>query len=190
MMNRSTTFPMTPAFDEQKTTEAAGIILRESGGEIGPLRLLKLLYLADRKAWKKWERPINSDVYFSLPEGPILSITFNIIKDEASGRGAFWKRFIRRANRTTLHLEEMPPIQRLSPAEIDLLKETVAEHRDKDDWALRDFTHALPEYEEPGKSRRPIPLSRLLKELDFAESDISRIGAELLAEAQLDAVLG
>ncbi len=188
-MNQSSCAPMQPEFDEVKATEAAAILISESGGTIGPLRLLKLLYLADREAWREWERPISFDTYASLPAGPILSTTYNIIKDAAPGRGAFWRRFIERVDNRTLRLTEMPPIKRLSQAEARLLRATVARYLRLDDASLVKLTHRLPEYEDPGETSLPILLPTLLKALKFSEEEIQEVLAGLRAEAELDAIL-
>jgi uncharacterized phage-associated protein len=188
-MNQSFPAPRLPEFDEAKVTEAAGIIIRDSGGVIGPMRLLKLLYLADRCAWQEWERPISFDSYASLPAGPILSTTYNIIKDAAPGRGAFWREYIERVDNRTLRLKEMPPIKRLSQAEASLLRTTVARYIRLDDSSLVRLTHTLPEYKDPGGSSLPILLPTLLEALKFSEDEIQEIHAELQAEAELDSLL-
>ena len=188
-MNQSPRVPMQPEFDEVKATEAAAIVIRESGGTIGPLRLLKLLYLVDRRAWQEWGRPISFDTYASLPAGPILNTTYNIIKDTAPGRGEFWRRFIERVDNRTLRLREMPPIKRLSQAEASLLGATVTRYLRLDDSSLVRLTHKLPEYEDPGESSLPILLPTLLKALKFSEEEIREVHAELRAEAELDSIL-
>ena len=181
---------MAPAYDEQKTTEAASLLLAKCEGTMRYILLLKLLYLVDRKAWQLWERPLTFDSYYSLPQGPVVSTTYNIIKDEAPGRGEIWRKHIERVGRYRVRLKKMPAIRRLSQAEVDLLNAVYAEHAPRLGWRLVDFTHTLPEYEDPQGSSLPIPLSKLLRVLSFTDDDVSRIRRELRDEAEVDAILG
>jgi uncharacterized phage-associated protein len=189
-MNQGSQTPAFPAFDEHKTTEAASIILGASGGRMRYIRLLKLLYLADRMAWEEWERPITFDVYASLQKGPVPSITYDIIRDRAAGRGGFWSAYVERDGKFRLRLRDMPKINRLSSAEVDLIQSLVAKYKSTSDWDLVDIVHKLPEYDDPGTSSQAIPWPRVLKELRYSESDIGRIRSQLREEAELDRLLG
>jgi hypothetical protein len=179
-----------PVFNEVKTTEAAVIVVQESGRPIGYMRLLKLLYLADRAAWQQWERPITNDAPYSMQWGPVLSTTYNMILGRAVGVGAYWSEFLGLVGSHRLCLKSaMPETKRLSRAEIRLLVETVREHKSKGDWALSRFTHTLPEYEDPGASSIPIELETLLRGVGFTQPDVERIKGELHEEAELDSLL-
>jgi len=50
-----------PPFNERKATEAASVLLRLRGGQMSHLKLIKLLYLADREALDRWSVPITHD---------------------------------------------------------------------------------------------------------------------------------
>jgi len=43
------------------------------------LKLMKLLYLADRESMRRNGRPISGDRYVSMDHGPVLSQTLNLI---------------------------------------------------------------------------------------------------------------
>src|SRR3954470_18953244 len=64
-------------FNPKKTSQAAALLVAEAGGRMSKLKLIKLLYIADREALKNWERPITGDDPFSLDYGPVLSTTLN-----------------------------------------------------------------------------------------------------------------
>ena len=83
--------PYDPRF-EQKTTEAAALLIQLSGGRIRYIKLLKLLYYADREAFAQWERPITYDNYAAMTYGPVLSSTYDLIKGNSNGK--YWNRYI------------------------------------------------------------------------------------------------
>ncbi|MGH7718763.1 MAG: hypothetical protein ACREON_07970 [Gemmatimonadaceae bacterium] len=45
-------------YREDKTTQAAARLIEREGGEINVMKLVKLLYLAERRALLEWGRPI------------------------------------------------------------------------------------------------------------------------------------
>lgn len=177
-------------YDERKAAEAAAVLLAESGGRMRYLRLLKLLYLADRRALKEWERPITNDTYASMPWGPVPSLTCSIVRGTELGVGDEWSRYVERVSKYWVGLrQDAPRIGRLSQAEIDVLLETVRENQDLGSFTLSSRMHVLPEYEDPKGSSKPISLETLFKALDFDEREIQRISRELEAEAEIDSVL-
>ena len=54
------------------------------------LKLLKLLYLAEREALLKWGESMSGDKFVSMLHGPVMSSTFDLIQ----GGGSIWNRFI------------------------------------------------------------------------------------------------
>ena len=48
-------------FDEVKATQAAAKLLKQSGGSLSHMALIKLLYRADREAIRRWGLPITTD---------------------------------------------------------------------------------------------------------------------------------
>ena len=58
-------------FNELKTAQASAYLLHKAGGTMEHLKLMKLLYLADRLSWKEYDKSITGDEYYSLPYGPV-----------------------------------------------------------------------------------------------------------------------
>src|SRR3989304_5613958 len=82
-------------YREDKAAQAAARLLKLGGGKMNHMKLVKLLYLADRKALLKWGRPITFDWYVSMPHGPALSFTLDKINDSAPPDGSsYWHRII------------------------------------------------------------------------------------------------
>ena len=54
-------------FNEKKATQAAARFLRLCKGCMNYMKLIKLLYIADREALLRWGRPITTDAYCNGP---------------------------------------------------------------------------------------------------------------------------
>src|SRR3984893_13184309 len=68
-------------FNEAKATQAAVRLLRNRGGRMSYMKLIKLLYLADREALARCGRPITTDTYVSMKHRPVLSQVLNLITE-------------------------------------------------------------------------------------------------------------
>src|SRR5688500_1489479 len=79
-------------FNERKSTEAASLLLHLKGGRADYWWIIKMLYIMEREAFKKWERPITYDFYQSLPYGPVVMSIYNIIKRNLPS--TIWDRYI------------------------------------------------------------------------------------------------
>ena len=180
-----------PRFQEQKVTEAACYLLRLNGGRIDPMKLLKLLYLADRKALEDWERPISYDSYVSMNYGPVLSTTYDLIKSAPSQKGDFWHTYIATLDKQTIELKGEPPkIKKLSRAEIDVLDDIYKRFGQRSSIALSYICHELQEYKNPHGSSIPISIPEILAAVGYSQPDIERIDYELREEASIQTVFG
>src|SRR5262245_59190004 len=108
------------AFDERKAAAAAGYLLSLEGKRMNYMRLLKLLYLAERQSLATLGRPIIGDTPFSFDQGPVLSRVYDLIK--ANKPGGPWGECIERDSRYEVRLKAVPDLGALSDAEISLLR--------------------------------------------------------------------
>ena len=68
-------------FKEERTTDLARFFIGKSENLTIPhIKLLKLMYLADRESLKMFEHSITGDRYVSMRLGPVLSKTYGLIK--------------------------------------------------------------------------------------------------------------
>src|SRR5689334_9935426 len=71
-------------FEVDKVIQAAAVLLGTADAKrMTRLRLLKLLYIADRESIAETEAPITGDSVVAMDHGPVLSETYNLIKGEA-----------------------------------------------------------------------------------------------------------
>src|ERR1051326_1095100 len=82
-------------FNERRATEAAARFLKLCGGWMSYLKLIKLLYLLDREALLRWGRPVTTDRYVSMDNGPVVSRIYSLIREEpVPGVDPFWRNYI------------------------------------------------------------------------------------------------
>jgi uncharacterized phage-associated protein len=177
-------------FNEQKATEAATMLLNLKGGRSDYWWIIKILYLLDREAFRRWERPVTYDYYESLKYGPVVMTIYNIIKKNIPA--SFWKGYILTLPKNSeVMLNGTPaPIRKLSRAEIELIKQIYQKFGGYTGKQLVEYTHHLPEWHDPKGSTIPIQLPDLLSALDYDAENVERIVAEIDQEQAVDALFG
>ncbi|MHB1265166.1 MAG: Panacea domain-containing protein [Gemmatimonadaceae bacterium] len=182
-------FGMMPLhFREERTTQAAARFLKLRGGQMSYMKLLKLLYLADRKALLDLGRPITYDRYVSMKHGPVLSQTYDLmVAEEEPTTQSYWRRFISGPRGYEVALLQDAPNSDLSPAQEQVIDAVFEEFGRLGRWDLVHLTHQLPEWVDPQGSSVPILISDVLRgagleaeEIEAVEDDLA--GDDLLAQ--------
>jgi uncharacterized phage-associated protein len=156
---------MTQRLDVEKAIQAVGVLLRREGKKASRLRLLKLLYIADRLSLQKVGAPILGSKIVAMKHGPVHSAVLDLIKGEHIDE-PLWSKHFRNEGRDVV-LEVEPGVGKLSRYEIELLGEVVDQRTNLSDWDIADETHGFEEwqktYPNPSESTsRPIPLELLI----------------------------
>ncbi|MBX3353474.1 MAG: SocA family protein [Phycisphaeraceae bacterium] len=175
-----------------KAIEASAELLRlERGNRMSYLRLLKLLYLADRTSLERFGRPITYDYYYALKHGPVPSQIYNLIKGEHPDAPQWSRVIVRDEYQVRLRTSGAPRSEHLSKAEVGVLHEVADQCRKLgDDWHIVDYLHDnCPEWarNKPphDKTSRPIPLRDILEAVGL--SDIAdEIEDDLREESAMD----
>jgi len=165
--------PIRFPFDERKAAAAAAYLLSLEGKRMNYMRLLKLLYLAERQSLATLRRPIIGDTPYSLDQGPVLSRVYDLIK--ANKPVGAWGECIERDARYEIRLKAVPDFGPLSDSEIEILRQASELYRRHDQWALRDMMHEFPEWEDPEGSSIEIPLERILEAFHKTAAEIERV---------------
>jgi uncharacterized phage-associated protein len=178
---------MRTRYREEKATQAAARLLELRGAPMSHLKLIKLLYLVDREALVRYGRPVTYDSYFSMPHGPVLSFTLDRINEPEVSQGAYWHRYIgpKQNNEVGLASASIPNDQ-LSPAEEELIGAVFEKFGRMTRWELRDYTHTLPEWQDPRGSSRPIDPADILRSEGYSDEEIDEITADLEESAIAD----
>lgn len=175
---------MMPAFDEGKATQAAAFLLRLRGGQMHYIKLIKLLYLADRESVIRWGYPMTTDRHVSMDHGPVTTRILNLITDEVPK--PVWAEYISAplGEYEVRLIKEQPPTDKLSRAEENLLAEVFERYGHRNRWDLIDnVMHRLPEWKNPHGSAIPITIRDILIAAGEKEEDITAVMKELDATA-------
>jgi len=143
------------------------------------LKLIKLLYLADREALLEWGRPVTTDRYVSMDHGPVVSQIYGLISVEPEpGQQSVWHRHVAKSA-WDVTLRTKPEFGELSRAEEELLARVFDIHGHKDKWTLVDEMHSLSEWEDPHGSSSPISYKSILRAGGKSEDETMEVLHEL-----------
>ncbi len=167
--------------NEIKTTQDAALFLKLNGGKMNYMKLIKLMYLADREALSRWEIPLTGDSYFSMKNGPILSNVLDWISyGERPKEKLYWCRHISNPSRYNISLKKDPGESELSKREIELIKEINEKYEKFNQWEMVDICHKiLPEWENPGATSIPIQIEDILKAICKTDREITLIEEDI-----------
>lgn len=174
----------TSLFNERKAAQAAAYLLYKADGTLALIKLMKLMYLAERLSLKQYGETITGDAFVSMPHGPVLSMTYEHMKGALPSQHGGWETWIADRADNTLSLQDASMIRSpeqdllaLSEADLECLEETWTEYGHYDKWKLRNMTHngLCPEWEDPGGSSKPIPMKKLLRVLGYSDEAASQI---------------
>ena len=162
-------------FNENKATQSAAYFLNLRGGRMHYLKLIKLLYLADREALLRWGVPITTDRYVSMDHGPVVSNIYNLITDETAEK-PHWATYISPPiGEYEVELIKQAPTSLLSIAEEKLMSEIFDKYGHMYRFRIvDDVCHRLPEWK--GKQGTSIPIS-ICEILRFEGEDDEEIHA-------------
>lgn len=172
------------AFNERKTAQAMAFLLSRHHGKMNYMVAVKVLYLADRKTLIETGRPITGDWMVSLPFGPTLSLTLNLIRDSSHGDFGPWHEYIARHWRFDIKLAKRNPERdELSQFEMETITAADAEIGWMSWRQVSDYSHAnWPEWRDPKRSSHGIEPEEILRIANKTPAEIeqaSRVAHEL-----------
>jgi uncharacterized phage-associated protein len=131
-----------PSVDTKKAVQAAAVLLKRAHGREMPyLRLLKLLYIADRESFRETMRPILGGKTVAMKKGPLHSEVYDLIKQH----GGLWGRHVC-LDEYDVELVDDPGDSELSDYEVELLSRVAEKYSDLTEWQLVELTHQFSEW--------------------------------------------
>lgn len=181
-------------FSSRKAAQIAAFFLEKNGNRINVLKLMKLLYLADRESFQRYGEPISFDMFISMDNGPALSKTLNLINGFVKGEeSANWEDWISDRDshdvslKKTFHIDDL---DELSEAQIEILDFVWKQFGWMNQWELVDYTHNnCPEWENPYGSSTPISEKNILTALAVPEEEIEACIEEYESQRSIDRLL-
>lgn len=154
-----------PGFSDEKAAEVAAFFAGKAG-RIDKLKLIKLIYLADRQAMDELGRPILNDEHFSLKNGPICSLALDGINGSRAQQ-VWSRRIVKSGNSVTpATSESFLEFDEVSRRETRILDGVWAKFGAMSTTEVWKWTHEhCPEYEEVTSGCRPISYERIFAAL-------------------------
>jgi uncharacterized phage-associated protein len=166
-------------FDVDRCMEAAGVLFSTTETKmLGRMRLLKLLYLANRKSLKETGDPIVDDDAFAMKDGPVLSHTYDLIKGTEKNKESqsAWSAHFKVVDSIQIQMLSDPGTDHLSDYDVEALEEIARLYKDAEDYDLSELTHKFDEYKKSwGDGTRksaPIAEDDLLTGIGYSPEEI------------------
>lgn len=181
-------------FNEKKAAQVAAFFLIQSKTPLEILKLMKLMYLAERGSFASYGEGMVGDRLVSMPHGPVLSITHNFMNGELTSSADGWDTWIadRAARMLTLSdakaRAQLDDLLELSDADIQVLETTWQQFGRMTAWQLREYTHDnCPEWQDPDGSMIPMKPEDLFKALKFSSEQSTAYLGRMRQQAAINA---
>lgn len=158
------------------------------------LKLMKLMYLAERESLRLYGEPITGDKLVSMPHGPVLSMTYDHMNGALPSASDGWDTWVDDRAGHDLALKDPSMIRspeldllELSDGDLEVLEETWQRFGHMSRFSLVELTHgdACPEWQNPEGSSKPITLETLFRALGYSEQGVQSAVEHLRGQAQL-----
>jgi uncharacterized phage-associated protein len=178
-------FKMSSLFDERKAAQVAAYFLiraKQKGANVTLLKLMKLMYLAERLSYERFCFPIIGDALVSMPNGPVLSRILDLMNFGSSKDNGEWDSLIAEKAGRDMSLNgheslTIDDLRELSESDIEVLDSIWGKFGKMSAIQLREYTHNsenCPEWQDPDGSSVPIQLETLFKKLGYSQPDIEK----------------
>ena len=133
------------------------------------MRLIKLLYIAERESLRETGRTIIGGNVVAMERGPVLESVLHLIRSEHANAPE-WSLHFHREN-YNLELVSDPGVGKLSKYVTAKLEEVARRHECDDEWEMVNICHQFPEWSKnnPGASSRQIPTQDILAALGLQD---------------------
>lgn len=177
-------------FTARKAGQMSAYFARRQGGKINVLKLMKLLYLADRESMALYGAPISFDQFVSMDHGPVLTRVLNLINGTYHERVlADWEQWMsQRAHYDVACNREFDreDLDCLSKADLDVLDDIWNRFGHMNQWELVEYTHDLAEWQNPHGSSIPIEELTIFNALGIHGEEAEALAAEIHLQRELD----
>lgn len=169
--------------------QIVGWFLKLNNGSMNYTKLIKLMYIADKTALQKYNYSISNDNIVSMKNGPVLSVTYDLIKHTGENKNIIglqeWNKYFTKNNYELSFQENVEDkiseilsddVLWLSDADIEIIETINTEYKDYTYSAMIDLIHNknnFPEveWEKAEKYSTSIPLDFVKLMLSLKKSD-------------------
>lgn len=171
----------------RKSAQIAAFFLAQSGKSLDRLKLIKLMYFADRQAMATFGHPISDDLPYAMQHGMVLSETLDLIRGVKSS--SEWSAWVRpsfhiwlKSARPVIALEDL---DELSPADLEVLKSVWTTYGGLTGKALEHESHQLHEWRNPGASSVRVKEAEVFRALGKSDDESATLQREIEAHRAL-----
>jgi len=164
---------------------AAYFLNRAEGHTMEHVKLMKLMYLADRLAIKRFGFSISDDDFYAMRAGPVLSKTLDLMSDNGDAESQKeWGKWVSAKASYKVSLQKKAvavaenDLDEISDEEIAVMEKIFEAFGNWERSNLIEYTHKLKEWRDPGDSRYEITLRMILEALGESEDKIKEILAK------------
>ncbi|MDE0511993.1 MAG: Panacea domain-containing protein [Gammaproteobacteria bacterium] len=177
------------SYSEQRAAQTAAFFISRAGGTIEILKLMKLMYLAERESLARYGEPIIGDVLVSMKHGPVLSRTLDHINGFIDSEEGGWESWVSAKAGLQLGLQpahDPAQLTQLSDADMEILDFIWDKFGQYSKYKLRDVTHKIcQEWEDPGDTSQLIPYSRVLNCVGYKPEVVRELEQRIQDEEEL-----
>ncbi|AJX94693.1 Panacea domain-containing protein [Burkholderia pseudomallei] len=174
-------------FNPRKAADSAAYLLFRAEAPMSSVKLMRLLYLAERESFVRFGEPLTGDELFADKKGPILRETHRRLNGDAGG----WEGQFRRLGSHSIALETPAPSKEyfarstvLSDADIEVLDAVWEQFGKLDQTHLADYLHTkCLEWTDSRGEASEVTHERLFKALGYSREQIEELLQRL---AELD----
>ena len=161
-------------FDEDIATDVAAYFINKANGSMPKLKLLALMYLADRERCNKYGTTITNDLIMAMKHGPTLINTYCLINGSIYDVDR-WNDLIVCKDNNTVQLRK--PLTEddsghLSESYENILNKILNEFGNLEEEELIQYTQSLPEWKYPKEYPTPITPENMLIALNKTPDEI------------------
>ena len=158
-------------YSSDKILQEIVYLLSLNDNRMNLLKLMKELYLIDRASIEERDTSVSGDVFFSMPHGPVLSQTLNMLTDLVNNN---WGEYLEkvRANYFDIVLKKDISLDRLSVKDKEYIQNISKQFKEYTPEQLETYTHSLPEWIDPKGSSVKIRYRDVMLALGKSEEEI------------------
>lgn len=180
-------------FCEEKVAQMAAYLLQRRGGRMSYLKLMKLLYLADRESMGRFGESMSGDHMVSMPKGPVLSQTLNLITG-SSCDSTNWQSWINGEANYEVSIKKVAAARddfdELSNSDLKILDSVFEKFGHMKRFELVEYTHAnCAEWQDPNGSSYPIKPESVFLALGKDEKTAGFLAKNVVEQQQLESFL-
>ncbi|MBQ7538509.1 MAG: SocA family protein [Treponema sp.] len=158
-----------------KLIQIVFFILKRNNLSMNYMKLIKLLYLADRAALDAYGETITENSAVSMDQGPVLSELYDYIKNSKHDDAQrLWNNYFVKNKHSLDCINTDIDDGELCEYEESILEEIDNLYKDKTPWQMVDLVHNVnvcPEWRDPNGSALPIRTNEVLSYLGYSKEE-------------------